>query len=279
VVVDGAAEVEIRGDMATLRNLKGQMPEWRRFQCNGALPGRLGDFRFRGVDGRGRQTLIADPRQGGVAVVRIEDPENGREGYTFDIYWNEGGGGFQSGGYGAPPPGGASRRFTTEQAVSICQDSVRDQARGRWGHGEVEFLRTNLDDQPGRNDWVVGTLAVRRVDRREVYRFSCSVNFDSGRVRSAEIQQVAERETGGYGAGRERAIANCRRAVEDRVHSEGFVRFDFTKINIDDRPGRSDWVVGTFRAEGRGRTEYRDFACSVDMRNGEVRSIDVRYPR
>jgi hypothetical protein len=222
-----------------------------------------------------------------VAVIRIEDPDNGMEGYTFDIFWNEGGGGggYQSGG-AAPRPGyggSGNRRFTTEQAVSTCQDSVREQARGRWGRGEVEFLRTNMDDQPGRNDWVVGTLAVRRMDRREIYRFSCSVNFDTGRIRSADIQKVAERETGGGGygggGGRERAMQNCRRGVEERVRNEGFGRIEFSSINFDDRPGRNDWIVGSVRAEGRGRTEFRDFACSVDMRDGDVRSIDVRRPR
>jgi hypothetical protein len=35
VVVDGAAEVEVRGDRAILRNLAGQPPQWRRFECNG----------------------------------------------------------------------------------------------------------------------------------------------------------------------------------------------------------------------------------------------------
>jgi hypothetical protein len=91
VVVDEAAEVEIRGDSAVLRNLAGRPPQWRRFECNGPLPSNPADFRFAGVDGRGRQQLIRDPRNGGVAGVRIEDPQNGSEGYTFDIFWNAGG--------------------------------------------------------------------------------------------------------------------------------------------------------------------------------------------
>jgi hypothetical protein len=97
VVVDGAAEVEIRGDMGTLRNLSGRPPEWRRFECNGVMPTNPGGFRFAGVDGRGRQQLIQDPRDGRAAVVRIEDPDNGAEGYTFDLFW---------GGNGYPPQNG-----------------------------------------------------------------------------------------------------------------------------------------------------------------------------
>src|SRR4051812_16804777 len=78
VVVDGAAEVSIRGDEATLRNLAGQPAQWRRFQCTGPMPSNPADFRFAGVDGRGRQELMRDPRQGGgTAVVRIEDPQGG----------------------------------------------------------------------------------------------------------------------------------------------------------------------------------------------------------
>jgi len=91
-VVDGVAEVEIRGDTAVLRNLGGQPPQWRRFECTGTMPANPANFRFAGVDGRGRQQLIRDPRNGGGAVVRIEDPDNGSDKYKFDITWGGGGG-------------------------------------------------------------------------------------------------------------------------------------------------------------------------------------------
>jgi hypothetical protein len=90
VVVDGVAEVEIRGASATLRNLGGQPPQWRRYECTAPLPGNVANFRFEGVDGRGRQSLVRDPRNGGVAVVRIEDPDGGQEGYTFRLSWGGG---------------------------------------------------------------------------------------------------------------------------------------------------------------------------------------------
>lgn len=201
VRVDGAAEVAIQGDNATLRNLQGRPPEWRRFECNGPLPPNPVEFRFAGVDGRGRQTLIRDPRQGGVAVVRIEDPDNGMEGYTFDIFWSNGG------AYPPPPPpvvqqgpyrGGdrdrdrdRDRRFGPDQAVDLCRESIRDQARDRFRNARVEFREIRMDDRPGRGDWVFGTIDVRRGydrDRVDSFRFSCSVNFDTGRLRSARIE-------------------------------------------------------------------------------------------
>src|SRR5215467_12510022 len=79
VVVDDVAEVAIRGDMATLTTVAGRPAEWRRFECNGPLPSNPAEFRFAGVDGRGRQDLFRDPRQGGAAVVRIEDKQGGSE--------------------------------------------------------------------------------------------------------------------------------------------------------------------------------------------------------
>jgi hypothetical protein len=269
VVVDGAAEVEVRGDRAILRNVWGQPPQWRRFECNSVMPPNPAEFRFAGVDGRGRQDLIADPRNGGPAVVRIEDKDGGSEGYTFDLFWNNRPG-FPSGPILPPPPG---RRFTVEQAVRVCQDAVRDQARDRFRTRDIDFRRAALDDNPGRRDWVVGTFVVQRGPGRGEYRFSCSVDFDSGRVRSAEIEQPG----GGYGR-RDggRAIEGCRRAVEDRVRRDGYDRIDFEAINVDNNPGRNDWVIGSIRAEGRfGRPERFNFSCRVNLDNGEVRSVDV----
>jgi len=96
VEVDGVAEVEIRGTTARIRTRDGQRAAWRRFDCNQPMPTRPYEFRFRGVDGRGRQDLVRDPGNGGVAIVRIEDPKGGRESYTFDITWR---GGSDSGRY------------------------------------------------------------------------------------------------------------------------------------------------------------------------------------
>jgi hypothetical protein len=252
VVVDDVAQVEIRGTTATLRTLTGQPAQWRRFECTGAMPVNPANFRFSGVDGRGRQELIRDPRNGGVAVVQIEDKDGGAEGYTFDINWEAGGpnaGGNPNAGpaaggnppnyqdrdqrgpgnppaYGGNPPNYQDRdqrgpgnppaystdrsrygpedqnrpnyresdyyrryghAFGVDEAVRVCQQAVLTQASRRFRTNDIHFHRTAIDDSPGRNDWVTGTLDIHRGPREERFGFSCSVNFDNGRVRSADL--------------------------------------------------------------------------------------------
>jgi hypothetical protein len=275
VVVDGIAEVEIRGDLGTIRNIAGQPAQWRRFQCNAPLPRNPVDFRFQGIDGRGRQDLVRDPRNGGAAVVRIEDRQGGSEGYTFDLMWGGGGGDYR------PPeriPERVPRRFTVEQAISVCQDSVRRQAGDRFRGRRVEFLNTRIDDNPGRNDWVIGMIEVYRgPNPEERYRFSCSVNFDNGDVRSVQVEPVAERR-GSRRFTTEQAVRVCEdsitRQAQDRFRGR---RVEFLNTRLDDNPGRNDWVVGTidvFRGRDFSEGRYR-FSCSVNFDSGEVRSAEI----
>jgi hypothetical protein len=91
VRVDIAADVEISGDMGRIRTLGGPAASWVRFQCSSALPRNPSDFRFKGIDGRGNVSLVRDPQSNrGIAVVHIEDPKGGSEGYTFDLEWRGG---------------------------------------------------------------------------------------------------------------------------------------------------------------------------------------------
>jgi hypothetical protein len=81
------------------------------------------------------------------------------------------------------------QRFTTEQAIQSCQDSIRHEASERFGNANVVFRQTIPDNNPGRKDWVTGVIAVKTSRWRpsETYRFSCSVDFESGRLRTAHI--------------------------------------------------------------------------------------------
>jgi hypothetical protein len=185
VVVDGVAEVEVRGDDATLRTLSGRPAQWRRFECTGRMPSNPSGFRFNGVDGRGRQSLVRDPSRGGAAVVRIEDSQGGAEGYTFDLFWS--GGAYTSG----PPYGGRYPQYgdrpvsSNSRAIQNCQTAVEDRMR-RQGNSRVQFDSINVDDRPGRNDWVVGTV---RNGRGDAFNFSCSVNIGNGSVRSVDVNR------------------------------------------------------------------------------------------
>jgi len=211
VTVDGSAQVEVRGDNGTLRNTGGQAPQWRRFECTGAMPGNPANFRFAGVDGRGRQTLARDPRNnGGTALVEISDSDNGSEGYTFDLFWGNQPavtGGFRNDGPGrgsgpANRPdergfgggqGPRDRRMSANEAMDICQRSIKDQAASQFRTPNITLQNVSVDNNPGRNDWILGEVAVRRrFGRPNIYRFTCSVNFDTGNVRSTHIDQFEQ---------------------------------------------------------------------------------------
>lgn len=280
ISVDGAAEVEIRGGNATLRNLSGQPPQWRRFDCTGTMPANPTNLQFSGLAGRGRQELVRTPQNGGATIVRIQDPDRGAANYAFDLTWSADrptysqGRGNQGRGNG--------QRYTTDQAVRVCQDAVRQQAVDRFRGSNIAFRQTTLEDTPGRQDWVNGVFDMRRgYDRDETYSFSCSVNFDTGEVRSAQIDPIErDRYMPGYGDARTAparlALDACERAVDDNLLQKGYQHVDFLTIKVDDRPGRSDSIQGTLRADVRARSDSFKFTCSVDLQDGDVRSIDVR---
>ena len=180
IVVDGAAEIAIRADDATVTNLKGQAPELRRFECTSPIPGNAIEFRFAPVSGRGRQELVRPAAEGQPAVVHIEDPPSGSGAYVFELSWR----------FEGPPPRMDRHRFTTDEAIDVCRKEVRRQVAERFHTEEMEFREIRIDDAPGRNEWVVGNLEIRRERRGEPMRFSCSVNFETGQVRSAQIDPV-----------------------------------------------------------------------------------------
>ena len=141
-----------------------------------------------------------------------------------------------------------------------------------------------MDDNPGRQDWVMGMFDVRRSPGRgETYRFSCSVNFDTGQVRSAQIgamERFAGGGRSGGGPGRfttQQAVQVC----ESSIRQQAEQRFRTDSINfrgtaLDNNPGRQDWVMGMFdvrRSPGRDET-YR-FSCSVNFDTGQVRSAQI----
>jgi len=154
VVVDDSAEVEIRGTNAVIRTITGNPSTFRRFQCNQPMPERPYGFRFSGVDGRGRQQLVRPAGDGGPAVIRIDDPKGGSEGYTFDITWS--GGGYNSGREGGYGGGGNRGGYaggeaflgqanvdgsTDHDEISVGNEGAYRSIQFRVQGGSVEFQR------------------------------------------------------------------------------------------------------------------------------------------
>jgi hypothetical protein len=172
VNIDSVAEVEINGDVGRIRTLAGQPSQWRRFECSGVMPARPADFRFQGIDGRGRVQLVRDPRQNrGVAVVRIEDPQGGREGYTFDLIWQ--GGGFERDGRGRD--GQQDRRDDRAVVLTCASDDGHRRYCDADTRGGIRLVRQRSQAEC-RRDYSWG------FDRRGVWvDRGCRADFEVGR--------------------------------------------------------------------------------------------------
>jgi hypothetical protein len=181
IEVDDLAEVAISGDEGRIRTLAGSPSIWRRFECSGPIPARPGDFRFRGIDGRGRVNLVRDPRDNrGIAVVRIDDRKGGREGYTFDLEWR--------GGDDRPGRSGFDDRGSRNLAGAIqsCHDAVTSRLN-RDGFRDVRFQSTSTDDRRGRDRGISGTLTARDGRNTAAFDFACAIDLRSGRIGDIEV--------------------------------------------------------------------------------------------
>jgi hypothetical protein len=217
VVVDGAAEVEIRGDNAVLRNLSGRPPQWRRFECTGPLPGNPANFRFTGVDGRGRQTLIREPRNGSGAVVRVEDPDNGSEGYTFDVTWS---GGYPPGQAVPAYPGGQPSADRRDDRDRVDRDD-RDRA-----YRDDDAYHRDRDERFRGNEWRQRFFERIREDLEHVQ--SKAFPFGADQYRLARTKQELDELQSKLAAGRydERELDEVIAAMDRVVRDNRLSRMD-----------------------------------------------------
>ncbi|MBL8234569.1 MAG: hypothetical protein JNL98_39085 [Bryobacterales bacterium] len=211
VVVDGVAEVYVRGTEGTLRTLSGAPARWVRFDCNAPFPPDMRDFRWRGIDGRGRQELRRDPRENrGTAVVYIADNKGGEEGYTFDLEWKDGylsgnrprpGSGWNnssSGGNSGGNSGGGSGGFfgggnsgggffgggdSLSNSTRLCQEAITSKLRDD-GYRDLNFGGLAMSDRSGKRDWMVGEVRAR--GRYSTDTFDVACRMDSSRSRVVE---------------------------------------------------------------------------------------------
>src|SRR5207249_8430546 len=129
-------------------------------------------------------------------------------------------------------------------------------------------------------DWVVGDFAFfGRIRTEVIYCFSCSIDFAGGRVLSVRFDQAAG---DAYAPTPLRvpppvdpAVLRCQDAIEGRLERSGYANVSFISIDLDRRPGRDEWVVGSARAERGDRPARLDFSCRMNLNTGNVRTVSV----
>lgn len=189
VEVDGSAEVELRGTEGRIRTLSGGAANFRRFECNQAMPANPSNFRFQGIDGRGRQTLVGNPDGRRPALIRLEDAKGGREGYTFDVFWSGGqvGGGFSGDGFNN---GNSSNGYNGSGWSNDWDDQINFRGRDDGSFRGPQGRRYNLND------------CVASIDRRRgdvTLFFDTNNNHDlrfNGRIERVERGTIFARMDG-----------------------------------------------------------------------------------
>jgi hypothetical protein len=185
----GTAEVEIRGNQGRVRPVSGGPAQWVRLKCNQPLPMRPNNFRFQGIDGRGRQTLVRDPNSNnGIAVVRIEDNRGGMQGYTGDIMWNGGSGNWNGSGWndgggwngnngnnGGNWNGNNSGGGWSNNVVSNCQRTIRNQVSSRY-NGSVNFNGNPSQKKAGSFVVVDGNARVQARNQWGNINYHCTMH-------------------------------------------------------------------------------------------------------
>ena len=209
VRVDDVAEVEVRGNTGFLRTLQGQPASWVRFVCDAPFPtGGMQEFKFKGIDGRGRVELRRDPRENrGIAVVYIVDNKGGSEGYTFDLEWKGGyiGGGGGRGGFNRPNRSGDSGGFfggggnrgssggffggvdNSSTAVRNCQDAITNRLRND-GYNNPSYGSASYSNIAGKNDWLTGQVRARRSGSNYEFDYACRMDTGRGSVREVDLR-------------------------------------------------------------------------------------------
>jgi hypothetical protein len=188
VQVDGSAEVQIRGNTGQLRTLSGRPATWRRLNCNQVLPRNPYNFRFAGIDGRGRQTLVRAPgSNNGVAVVRIDDNRNGMQGYTGDIMWSGGDNGGNRPGPGGGP--GWNSGAVNPRVVPNCQNAIRNKLVSQNG-GSLNF-NGSPNTRPAGSSIMVQGQATYRDARGQVgtIQYNCTMH-PNGNVADSSFNRI-----------------------------------------------------------------------------------------
>ncbi len=199
VRIDDEADVIVEGDRVMVRTLRGRPGIDAGSECTGPLPRRIREFDFRQTDGPGRAELIDSPERGGRAVIHVRDSDGGDHKYTLEFRWTADGGGGSYGRSGRGEdrfdehPGGAplrrGGRFSEAEAMDLCREAVQGRIASQYSFRDARIENLAMDDGPGRRDRIVGEAIARRGGSRARFSFSCSVDFESGRLRDVQVRE------------------------------------------------------------------------------------------
>lgn len=199
VRIDDEADVELRGDTIRIHVIKGGPGRDEGTECNAPLPtsGNITNFRFRGIDGRGNPRLVQEPasRNYYVAVVNIQDPRGGSEGFTYELSWNWDGQGGDSGGGGFfPTPGGPSDQSAIERA---CLAELRNRLGQEQRVSVQSLFDTRREQAPGGRDVLAGSMNLLRNQQRETATFRCTFYARDNRVTDVTYDMGGSGGSGG----------------------------------------------------------------------------------
>ena len=72
-------------------------------------------------------------------------------------------------------------------------DAAIDHALERYHAQAVTIRKSAIDDAPGRNEWVVGTLETRRGKDWDTFHFTCNADFRTRSIRSVNLDPTGPR--------------------------------------------------------------------------------------
>lgn len=142
VWVDDLVIIHTRGGRVAFETVRGQRARDAGTECSQPLPAAdaLADFKWRGVDGRGRVELLEEPdrRNRYTAIVRIEDSKGGGQEHHFRLTWRNlrpgSGGSWSNEGWGRGGAGGGREsrwRTGSRTGGGSNWQEVRTEDRGR----------------------------------------------------------------------------------------------------------------------------------------------------
>jgi hypothetical protein len=184
--IDQDAEVRVRGDWVSVRTISGRDAHDDGSACSEPLPGPwLRGFNFEVRNKRGDIALLSPPsgRNAYAAVVRIRDSASGAGHYHFRLSWAMNA--FSPGPSDSPP----KDHFGVREATEVCREAVTRRIANSHDYSDVDIGHLQVDDRPGRVIYVLGVANARRHRHATSLTFVCSVDVDSGRVRSVDVNE------------------------------------------------------------------------------------------